>query len=227
MIPIGPLVNGAAIVVGGLLGLTLHGRFPDRVRVIMFQALGLSILLIGLKMALVMEAPLLVVVSMLAGAVAGEGLDIERWMARAGDRLKARLRSENALFTDGLVTASVIFCTGTMAILGSFDEALRNDHTLLFTKSLLDGSAALILATTYGAGVLLSFLPVALYESLLVFLGAAAHDAFTPERLTGLTAVGGLLIVAIGINMLGLLKIKVSNLLPAMVVAVVLAPYFR
>ena len=106
MIPLGPLVNGAAIVVGGLVGLTLHGRFPDRVRVIMFQALGLSILLIGLKMALSMDAPLLVVVSMLAGAVAGEAIDIERWMARAGDRLKARLHSENALFTDGLVTAS-------------------------------------------------------------------------------------------------------------------------
>jgi len=226
MIPLGPLVNGAAIIVGGLLGLTLHGRFPDRVRVIMFQALGLSILLIGLKMALTMNAPLLVVISMLAGAVAGEGIDIERWMARAGDRLKARLHSENALFTDGLVTASVIFCTGTMAILGSFDEALRGDYTLLFTKSLLDGSVALILATTYGAGVLLSFVPVALYESLLVFLGAATHAYFTPDRLTQLSAVGGLLIVAIGINMLGLLKIKVSNLLPAMVVAVALAPFF-
>ncbi len=226
MIPIGPLVNGAAIIVGGLLGLTLHGRFPDRVRVIMFQALGLSILLIGLKMAITATAPLLIVVSMLAGAVAGEGMDIERQMARAGDRLKALLRSENALFTDGLVTASVIFCTGTMAILGSFDEALRNDHTLLFTKAMLDGSVALILATTYGAGVILSFVPVAVYESLLFLLGTACHGYFTPDRLNQLTAVGGLLILAIGINMLGLLKIKVANFLPAMVVAVVLAPYF-
>ena len=227
MIPLGPLVNGVAIIAGGLLGLTLHGRFPDRVRIIMFQALGLSILLIGLKMALAVTAPLLVVVSMLAGAVAGELMDIERAMARIGDGLKARLQSDNALFTDGLVTASVIFCTGTMAILGAFDEALRADRTLLFTKAALDGSVALILATTYGSGVLLSFLPVALYEGALVYLGAAAHSYFTPDRLTQLTAVGGLLIVAIGINMLGLLKIKVANLLPAMVVAVVLAPFFR
>lgn len=227
MIPLGPLVNGAAIIVGGLLGLTLHGRFPDRVRLIMFQALGLSILLIGLKMALVVTEPLLVVISMLGGAVAGELLDIERGMARIGDGIKARIQSDNALFTDGLVTASVIFCTGTMAILGSFDEALRGDHTLLYTKAALDGSVALILATTHGCGVLLSFLPVTLYEGLLVFLGAATHSYFTPDRLTQLTAVGGLLIVAIAINMLGLLKIKVANLLPAMVVAVVLAPFFH
>jgi uncharacterized membrane protein YqgA involved in biofilm formation len=226
MIPIGPLVNGAAIIAGSLLGLTLHGRFPDRVRTIMFQALGLSVFAIGVKMAMAMTSPILVVVSMLVGAVLGEAMDIERQFARAGDAVKAMLRSDNALFTDGLVTASVIFCSGTMAILGSFDEALRGDHTLLFTKSILDGCIAMILATTYGAGVALSFLPVAAYESVLTVSAAAGQDLFTPDRLAQLSAVGGLLIVGIGINMLGLLKIKVSNLLPAMVLAAVLAPFF-
>lgn len=226
MFPLGPLVNGAAIIAGSLLGLTLHGRFPDRVRTIMFQALGLSILAIGIKMAMSMTSPILVVVSMLVGAVVGEALDIERQFARAGDALKGMLRSDNALFTDGLVTASVIFCSGTMAILGSFDEALRNDHTLLFTKSILDGCIAMILATTYGAGVALSFLPVALYETGLTLFAGATQAAFTPPRLAQLSAVGGLLILAIGINMLGLLKIKVSNLLPAMLLAAVLAPFF-
>jgi len=226
MLPLGSLVNGAAIIAGSLLGLALHGRFPDRVRTIMFQALGLSILLIGLKMALTMNRPLLVVASMLVGAVIGEAIDIERRMALAGDRMKTVFRSDNALFTDGFVSASVIFCTGTMAILGSFDEALRGDHTLLFTKSMLDGSVAMILATTYGAGVALSCLPVALYEGALTLLAIAAEDYFTPDRLVQITSVGGLLITAIGINMLGLLKIKVSNLLPAMVLAAVLAPFF-
>lgn len=226
MMLIGPLVNGAAIVAGGLVGLLLHGRFPDRVRVIMFQALGLSVLLIGLKMALTGNAPLLVVISLLAGAVAGETMDIERFMARIGDGVKARLSSDNALFTEGLVNASVIFCTGSMAIIGSFDEALRADHTLLFAKAALDGSIALIFATTHGAGVLLSFVPVVLYEGLLVLLGAATQGVFTPDRLTQLTAVGGLLIVAIGLNLLGLLKIKVANLLPALPLAVLLAPLF-
>ncbi len=226
MMLIGPLVNGAAIVAGGLVGLLLHGRFPDRVRVIMFQALGLSVLLIGLKMALTGNAPLLVVISLLAGAVAGETMDIERFMARIGDGVKARLSSDNALFTEGLVNASVIFCTGSMAIIGSFDEALRADHTLLFAKAALDGSIALIFATTHGAGVLLSFVPVVLYEGLLVLLGAATQGVFTPDRFTQLTAVGGLLIVAIGLNLLGLLKIKVANLLPALPLAVLLAPLF-
>ena len=227
MIPLGSLVNGAAIIGGGLLGLTLHGRFPDRVRSTMFHALGLSILLIGLKMALAMTAPVLVVASMLVGAVIGEAGDIERQMTRIGDHLKNLLHSKNALFTDGLVTAAVIFCSGTMAILGPFDEALRGDHTLLFTKAILDGSVALILATTYGAGVLLAFVPVVLYQGSLTFLAAGTHAYFTPERLIQLTAVGGLLIVAIGLNMLGLLKIRVLNMLPAIVVAVVLAPFFQ
>jgi uncharacterized membrane protein YqgA involved in biofilm formation len=226
MIPLGSLVNGAAIIVGALLGLLLHGRFPDRVRSIMFQALGLSILLIGLKMALAMTAPLLVVGSMLVGAVVGELCDIERWMAKVGDGVKAMLHSRNALFTDGLVTASVIFCTGTMAILGPFDEALRGDRTLLFTKAILDGSISLILATTHGAGVALAFVPVVVYQGLLTYGAGATHAFFTPDRLTQLAAVGGLLIVAIGLNMLGLMRIKVSNLLPAIAVAVLLAPVF-
>lgn len=226
MIPLGSLVNGAAIIVGALCGLLLHGRFPDRVRTIMFQALGLSVLLIGLKMALVMTEPLLVAGSMLVGAVLGELLDIERWMARVGDGAKAMLHSHNALFTDGLVTASVIFCTGTMAILGSFDEALRGDRTLLFTKAVLDGSISLILATTHGAGVALAFVPVVLYQGGLTYAAGATHGFFTPDRLTQLSAVGGLLIVAIGLNLLGLTRIKVSNLLPAILVAVVLSPVF-
>jgi len=190
----------------------------------MFQALGLSILLIGLKMALTMTSPVVVVISLLVGGVAGEGCDIERRMTRLGDRLKALLHSDNTHFTDGLVAASVIFCTGTMAILGPFDEALRGDRTLLLTKAMLDGSVGLILATTHGAGVILSFVPVVLYQGLLTYAAAGTHSFFTPDRLTQLTAVGGLLIVAIGINMLGLLRIKVSNLLPAIVVATVLAP---
>lgn len=226
MIPLGSLVNGAAIVGGALCGLLLHGRFPDRVRAIMFQALGLSILLIGLKMSLAMTEPLLVVGSMLVGAVVGELCDIERFMARLGDGIKALCHSRNALFTDGLVTASVIFCTGTMAILGAFDEALRGDRTLLFTKAVLDGCVSLILATTHGAGVALAFLPVVLYQGTLTYAAGATHAFFTPDRLTQLAAVGGLLIVAIGLNMLGLLRIKVSNLLPALVVAVLLSPLF-
>jgi len=224
MLPVGSLINGGAIIVGALLGLSLHGRFPDRVRIIMFQSLGLSVLLIGLKMALSMTSPVVVVVSMLTGGVLGECCDIERHMTRFGDRLKSALHSDNTHFTDGLVAASIIFCTGSMAILGSFDEALRGDRTLLATKAMLDGSVALILATTHGAGVVLAFVPVVLYQGLLTYAAAGAHGFFSPDRLTQLTAVGGLLIVAIGINMLGLLRIRVSNLLPAIVVATLLAP---
>lgn len=224
MFALGSLINGAAIITGALLGLSLHGRFPDRIRSIMFQALGLSIVLIGLKMALAMTNPVLVVVSMLLGGILGECGDIERRMTRVGDRLKALFHSSNTQFTDGFVAASIIFCTGSMAIIGSFDEALRGDRTLLLTKAMLDGSIALILATTHGSGVILAFVPVVLYQGLLTYAAAGTHSFFTPDKLTQLTAVGGLLIVGIGINLLGLLRIKVSNLLPALVLAVALAP---
>lgn len=221
--PLGTLANAAAIVAGSLVGLVMHGRFPESVKKIVFQALGLSVLLIGLQMALKMDRPLVVVFSMVLGAIMGELLRIEDRLEALGERLKRVARSRNAMFTDGFVSASLIYCVGSMAILGSIDDGLRNDPTILLTKATLDGFASIPLASTYGIGVMFSAVPILLYQGGITLAAGALRDVVTPELLTQLTATGGLLILSIGVNLLGLTRIKVGNLLPAIVWAALLS----
>ncbi len=223
LIPIGTLVNAGAIVAGGLVGLLFHGRFPDRVKRVVFQALGLAVLTIGLQMALKMDRPLVVVFSLVLGGIIGELCRLEERLEALGDAVKALTRSSNALFTDGLVTASLIYCVGSMAILGSLDEGLRNDPTILLTKATLDGFASIPLASTYGVGVLFSALPVLLYQGGMTLLADSVRAVVTPSLLSQITATGGLLIVCIGINLLELTRIKVSNFLPALAAAALLS----
>ena len=222
-LPVGTLVNASAIVAGGLLGLLLHGRFPDGVKRLVFQGLGLAVLVIGLQMALKMDRPLVVVFSLMLGGIAGELLRIEERLEALGDTVKALARSSNALFTDGLVTASLIYCVGSMAILGALDEGLRADPTILFTKATLDGFAAIPLASTYGVGVLFSAVPILIYQGSMSLLAGSIRDVATPDLINQITATGGLLIVAIGINLLELTRIKISNFLPALVAAALLS----
>lgn len=221
--PLGTLANAAAIVAGSLVGIVMHGRFPESVKKIVFQALGLSVLIIGLQMALKMDRPLLVVFSMVLGAIMGELLRIEDRLESLGERIKGLARSRNAMFTDGFVSASLIYCVGSMAILGSLDDGLRNDPTILLTKATLDGFASIPLASTYGVGVMFSALPVLLYQGAITLAAGSVREVVTPELLTQLTATGGLLIMSIGVNLLGLTRIKVGNFLPAIAWAALLS----
>src|SRR5512142_355686 len=212
--PLGTLANAAAIVAGSLVGLLMHGRFPEPVKKIVFQGLGLSVLIIGLQMALKMDRPLLVVFSLVLGGITGELLRIEDRLESLGDKVKALARSRNALFTDGLVSASLIYCVGSMAILGSLDDGLRGDPTILLTKATLDGFASIPLASTYGIGVMFSAVPVLLYQGAITLAAGSMREVVTPQLLTQITATGGLLILSIGVNLLGFARIKVGNFLP-------------
>jgi hypothetical protein len=188
-----------------------------------FQGLGLSVLVIGLQMALKMDRPLVVVFSMVLGGIAGELLGIEEHLESLGERVKGLARSRNALFTEGLVSASLIYCVGSMAILGSLDDGLRGDPTILLTKATLDGFASIPLASTYGVGVLFSAVPVLLYQGAITLAAGSVRELATPQLLTQITATGGLLILSIGVNLLGIARIKVGNLLPALVAAALLS----
>ncbi|MFW5838011.1 MAG: DUF554 domain-containing protein [Desulfovibrionaceae bacterium] len=223
MLPIGSLVNAGAIIAGSLIGLRLHGKFPERARTLVFQALGLCVMVIGLQMALKMDRPLLVIFSLIIGGVLGELARIDAGLERIAQQVKAMAKSKNSLFTDGLVTASLIYCIGSMAILGAFDEGLRGDPSLLYTKAMLDGFASIALASTYGAGVLFSFIPVLVYQVSLTVLAGFLQPFFTDQLITQITAVGGILIVGIGVNLLDILTIRLSNLLPSLVVVVLLS----
>jgi uncharacterized protein len=218
--PIATLVNAAAIILGSFMGVFLGRNFPDRVRTIVYQGIGLCVLAIGLDMALQYDNIILVVFSVLLGAVTGELLKLDEKMTSLGDWLKTRIKSKDARFTDGFVTASLIFCIGSMAILGSIDEGIRGDRTVLLTKSILDGFISIPLAATYGIGVLFSALPILLYQGSITIAASQSQAFFSPEIITQITSVGGLLIMGIGLSLLDVKKINVTNLLPSIVYVV-------
>jgi uncharacterized membrane protein YqgA involved in biofilm formation len=226
VLPLGSIVNALAIIVGSVAGLLLGRRYPDRIRSIVFQGLGLAVLLIGMQMALKCQNPLLLIFSLVLGGIIGELIRLDDLFNRVGERLKKSVKSNNDLFTDGFVTAALIYGIGSMAIIGSFDEGLRGDPSILFTKSILDGLTSIALASTYGVGVLFSFIPIFLYQAGLTLFAYQFKDAFSPVLINELTAVGGLLILGIGFNILQFVEIKISNLLPSLVVSVILVTIF-
>jgi hypothetical protein len=221
--PLGSVVNVAAIVAGGAAGLLMGSRMPERVRAAVFTGLGLCVLVIGMQMALGTKNPLVMVFSVVLGCITGELLRLEDGLAKLGDALKARFGSGDARFTEGFVTASVLFCIGSMAILGSFDEGLRGDHTILFTKSILDGFASVAFAAAMGLGVLFSALPVFLYQAGLTELATVLQPWLTDAMMAELTATGGVLILGIGVSILELRRIPLTNFLPALLYAPLLA----
>ncbi|PTN34369.1 DUF554 domain-containing protein [Desulfonatronum sp. SC1] len=224
--PIGTLINAGAIILGSLLGLMLGGRFSDRYRTLVYHSIGLCVLVIGLHMALSFTNILILVFSMLCGALCGQLVRLDDRLTAAGNALKHRLGSKDARFTDGFVTASLLFCIGSMAILGSIDEGIRGDRTILLTKSILDGFICIPLASTYGIGVLFSFLSILLYQGGITLLAGQAQGLFTEPIIAQLTSTGGLLIMGIGINLLELKTINVTNMLPSLVFAVLFTVFF-
>jgi hypothetical protein len=200
-------------------------RLPDRVKTIVMQALGLSVILIGLQMALSGTRPLLVIGSLLLGAVTGELMDIEGRIAVVGEWLKRRFRSESSTFVQGFVTASVLYCTGAMVIVGSIRDGTVGDPSILYIKSLLDGVASIAFASSLGVGVAFSALSVFAIQGAITLLASKLAFLQGPGVIEAVTATGGLLILGIGINILEIKQIRVGNLVPALVYAILAALY--
>jgi hypothetical protein len=186
----------------------------------------LCVLLIGVQMALKVENILIVIFAVLLGGITGEWLRLDTLLERLGNRFKKLVRSKNATFTDGLVTTSLLFCIGAMAIVGSLEEGIHGDATILYTKSILDGFAAIAFAATYGTGVIFSFIPVLVYQGSITVGASFFQQYFSDLMIAQITGCGGLLIVGIGINLLELTEIRLANLLPSLVYVVVLTYFF-
>jgi uncharacterized membrane protein YqgA involved in biofilm formation len=214
---LGPVVNALVIVVCSLAGCFLVKGIPARFEDLIKKAIGLSIVFVGLRGALENEHILLLIMSMVGGAAAGELIDIDKWMNRFGQWAERKLgMAGNRNFSRGFVSASIIFCTGSMAIVGSLQSGLQGNHETLFAKSILDGSIALVFGASLGLGVTLSALPVLVYQGAIVLASLAIRDYLTPDIIREMSAVGSLLIAGIGCNFLGAPEIKVANLIPAM-----------
>ncbi len=223
---LGTLVNTAAVVVGSLIGFFLHARLPERLTKITFQAIGLFTLFLGFSMALKTQKVLILIFSIVSGALIGELLDIESYLNRFGEWLKRRLRLGSERFSEGLVTAFLVFCMGSMTVLGAVEEGLGKAPNLYLAKSLLDGFASIALAAGLGIGVLFSAIPLFIYQGGLTLLVRLLNTVLTEAVTTEVTAVGGLILVGLGVNLLDRKRIKVLNMLPALVIALLLTLLF-
>ncbi|MFF2450587.1 DUF554 domain-containing protein [Neobacillus sp. NPDC058068] len=222
MFLLGTLVNGLLIIIGTLIGIRLT-RIPEGMKVTVMYAIGLSVMVLGLQMGFKSENFIIVIISLVVGAVIGELLRLEDRLNDLGQWLERKIGSNGkGSISEGFVNATLIFVIGAMAIIGALNSGIRGDHDVLYTKSLIDGFTALILTTTLGIGVIFSTIPVVLYEGLIA-LFATQIDRFVPQELMDqfiaeMTAAGGIMIFAIGLNLTGIVKIKVANLLPGIVV---------
>lgn len=232
MTGMGTIVNAAAILAGAGAGLILRQGLPDKWQETIMHAIGLSVTVIGIQMALKTNNIIIVIISLVAGSIIGELLDIDKALNRFGTWVGGKLSngkekgSAAAIIGQGFVATSLIYCVGAMAIVGSIQEGLTGDASTLFAKSILDGITAIIFAANMGVGVALSAVSVALYQGSLTFLAGSMEAIMTPLLLAELTATGGILIIAIGLNMLKLVKIRIANMLPAIIAAGIVTELF-
>lgn len=216
----GTLVNSGAILAGSLVGIAVGRHVSERLKSIVMQALGLSVMLIGLQMALTGKEIVMTISCLLIGGVTGELIDIEKWLERTAERLKARFRSDSSTFVQGFVSSSLLYLTGAMMIVGSIQDGTAGDPHTLYVKSLLDGVASVALASSLGVGVAFSALSVLVVQGAITLMAAQLLFLRNPAVLDAVAATGGVLILAIGINLLDLKRIRVGNLLPAVFYAI-------
>lgn len=217
---IGTIANTAAVILGSLLGLLLHKRMPERYSAIVMQAIGLFTLIVGLDLAFKSPQLLIVLISLALGGLLGQWWDIEQRLEDLGKALEARFsKGKSDKFVTGFVTASLLFCVGPMTVIGCLQDGLKGDHTLLFTKSLMDGISSIALAASLGLGVLFSAITVLVYQGLLTLGAYLFHGILPSTYIDVMSATGGLLVLGIGLNILGNMRLKVANLLPAVFLA--------
>lgn len=233
MIGLGTIVNSAAIAAGGTAGLLVKSGLPGRYRETIMQALGLAVLIIGLSGclqgifiinsagALDRQFIMLMIFSLVTGGLLGEFLNIEQKLERTGEWIQARTGSAGGSFSEGFVSASLLYCVGAMAIVGSLEDGLTGSTSTLFAKAVLDGVSAVILGAAMGPGVAFSAAPVFLYQGSITILARLIKPWLTDVVILQTSLVGSVLIMAIGFNMLEIKRIRTGNLLPAVFIPLI------
>jgi len=212
----GTIINAAAILVAGSIGLIFRRGIPHNISRTMTEGLGLLIIAIGIQFALKADNLALVGLCLALGAVWGEGQQWEAKLESVGRKLEKGFGGEDSQFVKGFVSATLLFCVGAMAIVGSLQDGLSHNYEILLVKSMLDGIFAMIFAASMGVGVLFSALPVLIYQGSITLGAGCLKPLLTDPMLNNITALGGVLIIGIGINALGQMRIKVANLLPGL-----------
>lgn len=227
---IGTAVNSGAIILGTFIGLILKSGLPEMVEKILVQAVGLAVVVIGIQMALQTKNILICVVSLSIGAIIGEIIDIDNLFNRFGQWAGVKIAHGNASvgakIATGFITASLLFCPGAMGVVGAIQDGLPHDATTLYAKALLDGIFSIIMGANLGIGVALSAVSVGIYQGAITLFSELLAPVATPAVLAEITSVGGIIVLGIGFNLLEITKIKIANIIPALIPAVVIAYYF-
>jgi len=231
---LGPIVNALVIVICALVGCFLVKGIPERFSEIVKKAAALATIFIGINGAMKNEDVLLFIMSLVIGAVLGELVDIDKWMNRLGQWAQQKIEAGKTEkksagkpghdFAKGFTAASILFCTGSMAIVGSMQSGLMGNHEILFAKSVLDGALSVVFGASLGIGVAFSAVPVLLYQGGIALASQAASGLLSAEIINEMSAVGSLLIAGIGFNFLGVKEIKVANLIPAIFIPLIWIP---
>ncbi|MCG3087362.1 DUF554 domain-containing protein [Sporosarcina cyprini] len=227
MILFGSITNALLIVLGAFIGRFLN-NIPERMKETVMYGIGLAVTAIGIQMTFESTQILIVITSIVVGAVIGEWMDVDGKINRLGQWIEKKLpaKKEGPGVAQGFVTATLIFVVGSMAIIGAIDSGLRNDHDVLLMKGIIDGFTSIILSSTLGIGVAFAAIPVLLYQGIIT-LCATQISRFVSDELLSffiseMTATGGLMIVGIGLNLIGITKMRVANFIPGIVVVAII-----
>ena len=222
----GTIFNCITVLAGSLLGLAIGKLIPEKIQGTIFNCLGLFTLYVGINMALNTKHSIAVVLSLVLGAVTGELMGIEKKLNSLGDVLKKKFNAKNSSFNEGFVNASLLFCVGSMAVIGAFEDGLRHNPEILMTKGIMDGIVSILFAGSFGIGALFSIVPMFIYQGTLTFLAVWAEPFITADMYANISGIGGLMIMGIGLNLLKITKINLGDMLPGLLYIVFLTMLF-
>lgn len=218
---LGTIVNLIAIIAGSLLGIIVKKGIKEEYKNTIMDGIGLAVVVIGIMGAIESQNIMLVIASIVVGSLIGEAINIEKGLDKLGNSLQNKFGGKDSNFSKAFVTASLVYCVGAMAIVGALESGIQGNHETLFAKSILDGISAIIFSSTLGIGVAFSSIPVFIYQGGITLLANLVKDLLTPEVINEMSAVGSILIMAIGINILDIRKIRVANMLPAIFIPII------
>jgi len=232
MIGLGTIINAAAVVGGGLAGMIIKKGLKQRFQDTLTQALGLAVIFIGIsgtlqelfvvqKGEITTEGTMMMVVSLVLGALLGEWINIEKHTEQFGAYLKRKVKSENdSGFIEGFVVTSLTICVGAMAIVGALQDGLTGDYSMLVTKAILDAVIVVIFAASFGVGAIFSVIPLTILQGSVTLFARFIQPFMTENAISNLSLVGNMLIFCVGVNLMFKAKIKVANMLPALIFVV-------
>ncbi len=222
MIPTGTLLNILAVLLGGFIGLACKNIIQPAINKKIFFIMGVFTLVLGFSMAIQAANFILMLISLILGTIIGEYYDLDLWVTNTLNKTKHTFQIKDESFSDGFLTAFLLYCVGSMTIVGAIDEGLGKPPDILYTKAIMDGFSSIVLASTFGIGVLFSIFPMLIFQGGITLLVFVFKDFFPISLIDQISSVGGVLIIAIGLKILGYKQINPTNMLPSLLIIIII-----